>query len=97
MDDEYEDHEDEALHHQMRQQRMRMMMMDGGPDENGEDAEFEMEKVLDLEDVKGPLQNWLKKQDVVRHITKQFNQFLRNFKNNDTNAFVYEDKIHEMC
>ena len=72
MDDEYEENEDEALHHQMRQQRMRMMMMDGG-DENGNDEEFEMEKVLDLEDVKGPLQNWLKKQDVVRHITKQFN------------------------
>jgi DNA replication licensing factor MCM2 len=46
--------------------------------------------------VKGPLSVWLKKPDVIRFINKQFNQFLRNFKN-DTGTFLYEDKIHEMC
>lgn len=53
--------------------------------------------MLDFEDVKGPLSVWLKKADVIKFITRQFNQFLRNFKAQDTGAFVYEEKIHEMC
>ena len=55
-----------------------------------------MQKMLDFEDVKGPLSNWLKKENVIKFITRQFNTFLRNFKD-DKGHFVYEDKIHEMC
>lgn len=70
------------------------MMRDG--DANSQGDEDEMQKLLDFEDVKGPLSVWLKKPDVIKFVTRQFNQFLRNFKN-DTGSFVYEDKIHEMC
>jgi len=78
----------------MRQERLRIMMRDG--DANSQGDEDEMQKLLDFEDVKGPLSVWLKKPDVIKFVTRQFNQFLRNFKN-DTGSFVYEDKIHEMC
>jgi len=52
--------------------------------------------MLDFEDVKGPLSSWLRKGDVIRFITKQFNSFLRNFRD-DSQNFVYEEKIHNMC
>jgi len=73
---------------------MKEMMRDhdmGEADDNDE-----MGNLLDFEDVKGPLSVWLKKPEVIKFVTRQFNQFLRNFKN-DTANFVYEDKIHEMC
>jgi len=99
MDDEYDDDQDEVMHNQMRQERMRQMMRDGN-EMHHEDSDPEraddMQNLLDFEDVKGPLSVWLKKPDVIKFITRQFNQFLRNFKN-ETGNFVYEDKIHEMC
>ena len=92
MEDDEE--EDEQLHNEMRQERLRIMMRDGDANSGGDDDE--MQNLLDFEDVKGPLSVWLKKADVIKFITRQFNSFLRNFKN-DTGSFVYEDKIHEMC
>jgi hypothetical protein len=95
MDDEYEEDQDEVLA-AMKQERMRMMMRDNGGDEldGGNDP---MDNLLDFEDVQGPLSVWLKKVDVIKFIFRQFNQFLRNFKNAETGVFVYEEKIHEMC
>ena len=93
-DEELEDDENEILHNEMRRERMRMMLENNGVDGN-EDPE-DMQNMLDFEDVKGPLSVWLRKNDVIKFITKQFNAFLRNFKD-DTGAFVYEDKIHDMC
>ena len=55
-----------------------------------------MQNLLDMTDVRGPLQNWLKKPDVIKYISRQFNLFLRNFKT-ESGEFLYEDKIHEMC
>lgn len=93
--DEYNDDEDEAMQ-AMKQERMRMMMRDNDEAASGQ-GEEDMQNVLDFEDVKGPLSVWLKKADVIKFITRQFNQFLRNFKHPDTGTFVYEEKIHEMC
>ena len=72
------------------------MMRDNDEAASGQ-GEEDMQNVLDFEDVKGPLSVWLKKADVIKFITRQFNQFLRNFKHPDTGTFVYEEKIHEMC
>jgi len=97
MDDEYmEDNEnDDQLHNQMRQQRMQMMMR--GNDQQDDEEEMNgIAGALDFEDVKGPLSAWVKKQDVAKFISRQFNIFLREFRN-ETESFVYEDKIHEMC
>jgi hypothetical protein len=74
---------------------MQQMMRDhdiGMEDSQNDD----MGNLLDFEDVKGPLSVWLKKPEVIKFVTRQFNQFLRNFKNESSN-FVYEDKINEMC
>lgn len=38
--------------------------------------------------MKGPVSTWLKKPEVIRFISRQFESFLRRF---------YEEKIHEMC
>jgi hypothetical protein len=80
----------------MKQERMRMMMRDDGDGGNAGSGTGGLDQILDFEDVKGPLSIWLKKPDVIRFINRQFNQFLRNFKT-ETNAFLYEEKIHEMC
>ena len=95
-DDDFDD-EEEVLQ-AMKQERMRMMMRDDGGDANGLGAGSGsgLDQILDFEDVKGPLSIWLKKPDVIKFISRQFNQFLRNFKN-DTGTFLYEEKIHEMC
>ena len=55
-----------------------------------------MQQMLDFEDVKGPLSQWLGRDDVIKFINRKFNTFLRSFKN-ETGNYVYEDKIHEMC
>jgi DNA replication licensing factor MCM2 len=97
-DEENEDDENEVLHNEMRRERMRMMMDNGnGMDGDENDPDREMQNMLDFEDVKGPLQQWLRKVSVIKYITSQFNQFLRNFRDPETGGYVYEDKIHEMC
>ena len=55
-----------------------------------------MEDVLDYEDVKGKVSVWVQKPDVVKWIRKNFDQFLRTFKD-ENNVHVYENRIHEMC
>ena len=62
MEDEY-DEDEEMLHNQMRQERLRMMR-EGGVDQGMQDSQ-EADNVLDFEDVRGPLFVWLKKQEVI--------------------------------
>lgn len=52
--------------------------------------------VLDYEDVKGKVSTWVQRLDVKRWIRKNFNQFLRNFRDENGNV-VYEGRIHDMC
>ena len=52
--------------------------------------------VLDYEDVKGKVSVWVQKPDVVKWIRKNFDHFLRTFKD-EANIHVYENRIHEMC
>ena len=78
---------------------MRMMReggMDGG--QVGEADGNDVADVLDFDEVQGPLNVWLQKTDVIKWVSRQFNNFLRNFKaDNDSGKFDYEEKIHEMC
>ena len=94
MDDEFDDGEDELIHNEIRQERMRQLM-DQNQEGYGEDDD-QMQQMLDFEDVKGPLSTWLNRDDVIKFINRKFNTFLRSFKN-ETGNYVYEDKIHEMC
>ena len=71
---------------------MRMFKDAMGDGEGDED----MEDVLDYEDVKGKLSQWVQKLDVIRWIKKMFTQFLRTFKD-ENGQHVYEARIHEMC
>lgn len=88
------DEEDEVLHNQIRQERLRIMR-EGVVDQGAHDSQDE-QNVLDFEDVRGPLFVWLKKQDVIRYVKRQFEQFIRHFKNEE-GKYLYEMKIHEMC
>jgi len=94
MDEEY-DEDDEMLHNQMRQERLRMMR-EGGNDHMQDSQGDNNENVLDFEDVRGPLFVWLKKQEVIRYVKRQFEQFIRHFKTDD-GIYSYEAKIHTMC
>jgi hypothetical protein len=69
MDEEF-DEDDELLHNQIRQERLRMMR-EGVVDQGVHDSQ-DQENVLDFEDVRGPLFVWLKKQDVIRYVKRQF-------------------------
>ena len=94
MDDEFDDGEDEIIHNEIRQERMRQMMNQN--EDYGEGEDDQMQQMLDFEDVKGPLSTWLQRDDVIVFIRRKFNTFLRQFKN-EMGSYVYEDKIHEMC
>lgn len=70
---------------------------DGMTDVNDPNDPNNLGNVVDFEDARGPLAVWLKKPDVIKHVNRRFNQFLRHFKDDQTGNFIYEDKIHEMC
>jgi DNA replication licensing factor MCM2 len=93
MHEEFDD-EDEDMHNQIRQERLKMLR-EGGIDHGGPDSGDDP-NVLDFEDVRGPLFVWLKKQDVIRYVKRQFEQFIRHYKT-DEGVYLYETKIHEMC
>ena len=81
--EQVEDEEDELVNQQIRQERMRMMRegVDGGSGYggNGSEGGDDIAGALDFEDVRGPLFIWLKKPDVIKFVTRQFDMFLRRF------------------
>lgn len=86
-DEDMDEHEMNA----MRRRRMREMregegMYDDNMDMNQDHDD--LQNIVDYDDVKGPVSTWLKKPEVIRFISRQFENFLRRY---------YEDKIHEMC
>lgn len=70
--DEENEEDDEYLHNEMRKERMRMMM-DYPNNPGGDDPDADMQNMIDFEEVKGPLQQWLRKVNVIKHISGQFN------------------------
>jgi DNA replication licensing factor MCM2 len=79
----------------MRMDRMRALHGDGAGMGMMDDDQ-EMNEVIDFEDVKGKVSQWVQRTDVVRWIRKTFGNFLRNFKD-DSNVGVYEERIRDMC
>jgi hypothetical protein len=55
-----------------------------------------MADVLDYEDVKGKVSAWVQKTDVQIWIRRNFNSFLRNYRDENGHV-VYENRIHDMC
>ena len=55
-----------------------------------------LQDVIDYEDVKGQLSQWVQRPEVVRWIRKTFSNFLRTFKD-EFGIAVYEERIREMC
>ncbi len=90
-DNEYS--ENEEIARQMRMDRMKALHGDGNV---AMEDDQEMNEVIDFEDVKGQVSQWVQKQEVIRWIRKTFGSFLRNFKD-DSNTGVYEERIREMC
>jgi DNA replication licensing factor MCM2 len=94
-DDEYSEADDVAR--QMRLERMRQQnQRDEDVGAAGEDHEM-VQDVIDYEEVKGPLSQWIQRPEVVRWIRKSFSNFLRSFKEEQTGVSVYEERIREMC
>lgn len=71
---------------------MRALQVEGGLD----DGDQEMNDVIDFEDVKGQVSQWVQRPEVVRWIRKTFGNFLRNFKD-DNGSGTYEERIRDMC
>ena len=92
-DNEYSDENDEIAR-QMRMDRMRALHGDGNV---AMEDDQEMNEVIDFEDVKGQVSQWVQKPDVIRWIRKTFGNFLRNFKDDSGQSGVYEERIREMC
>ena len=97
-DDEYSEADDVAR--QMRLERMRQMRQGGDDDMGmngaGDDQDM-VQEVIDYEEVKGALSQWVQRPEVVRWIRKSFSSFLRNFKDEVSGVSVYEERIREMC
>jgi DNA replication licensing factor MCM2 len=96
-DDEYSEADDVAR--QMRLERMRQQNNRGDEDmggTGGDDLDM-VQDVIDYEEVKGALSQWVQRPEVVRWIRKSFSNFLRNFKDEQTGVSVYEERIREMC
>jgi DNA replication licensing factor MCM2 len=83
--------EDEELARQLRRERQKLAFENDGNDEDDDDA-----KLLELEDAKGNIHEWLQQPRTVKFIRVQFSNFLRNFKD-DKGVEVYEQRITEMC
>ena len=64
----------------------------------GTNDEMDTEAILDLEEIKGDLKEWLKEPKTIQFIRNAFNKFLRNYKDNERRTTeVYEERINEMC
>lgn len=80
----------------MRQQRYDAEMADGNDYYGDGGAAGGLQDVLDYEDVKGKLSQWIQRPEVVRWIRKIFGHFLRTY-TDDHNQNVHEQRINEMC
>ena len=97
-DEEYSD--DGEIGRQLRLEKMRAQMKQGGGDdsENGGDRDQDMvAEVLDFEDVQGQVSQWIQRTEVTRWIRKTFMHFLRNYKDESSGSSVYEERIRDMC
>lgn len=56
----------------------------------------QMQDVLDYEDVKGKLSQWVQRPEVIKWIRKKFQLFLRNSTDESGNN-IHEQRIQEMC
>jgi DNA replication licensing factor MCM2 len=63
--------------------------------QDGDDQDM-MQDVIDYEEVKGQLSQWIQRGEVIRWIRKSFSNFLRSFKD-EQGVSVYEERIREMC
>jgi phage baseplate assembly protein W len=94
MDDNDEYSENDEIARQMRLERMRALH--GGENQANAAEDEEMNDVIDYEDVKGQLSQWLQRPEVTRWIRKTFGSFLRNFRD-EAGTGTYEERIREMC
>lgn len=63
---------------------------------NEEEMDAGMADLLDYEDVKGKLSQWVSRPEVTRWIRKKFSHFLRTF-HDENGQNVHEQRIIEMC
>ena len=63
-------------------------------DQGEDDGDYD--QYLDFEDVKGQLSAWVEKPNVRKWIRFQFAKFLRQFREDSTGPFIYEQRITDM-
>eukprot|EP01022_Parablepharisma_sp_SALTPOND_P000960 TRINITY_DN105340_c1_g1_i1.p1 TRINITY_DN105340_c1_g1~~TRINITY_DN105340_c1_g1_i1.p1 ORF type:complete len:621 (+),score=50.62 TRINITY_DN105340_c1_g1_i1:414-2276(+) len=88
FDEGSEDDGDQRLLLRERQRRRQREaegdMMDDGGD------------MLDMEDIKGKLSEWIRQPRAQKWLKRNFDFFLRNYKD-ENGGLVYEGRIHQMC
>jgi DNA replication licensing factor MCM2 len=80
---------------EMRKRRERHFQ-DLGDDEDQEDA-MEDEKFLDLEEMRGKLNLWIRDPRTIRYIRRTFKNFLLKYRDEQSKSLVYEGRINDMC
>lgn len=96
-DDEYsEDGLDIGRQLRLEQMRKQMRQGEDGEMHGAEGDQDMMQDVIDYEEVKGQLSQWIQRPEVIRWIRKSFSNFLRSFRD-DQGVSVYEERIREMC
>lgn len=57
------------------------------------DQEDALQGYNDYADSKGPLAQWLQKNEVAMYVQRQFESFLKSFRDQQTGQNIYEDRI----
>ena len=89
--DEHSDDEDE--HRLLLRERQRRKQREA---EGGVLVEDDGDLILDMEDIKGRTADWLQQPRAKQWIKRNFDTFLRSYKDETGNS-VYEERIHTMC
>ena len=96
-----EDSEELENVRRIRQQQLRMGQdgeyLNGEGDPDGGDPDGGPHWNNDYADSKGPLAQWLQKNEVVKYVQYQFESFLKSFRDQQTGQNIYEDRIQTMC
>lgn len=66
-------------------------------DDEPEDDDPEDEKYLDLEEMRGKLNTWIREPRTIRFIRRHFKRFLLRYRDENTNLLIYETRINDMC
>lgn len=91
--------DDSLVASQMKRNRERefMQQLRDGAIDDGDEIDQEDYEYFNKEDFKGNLSNWIKDPKTVRFIRTAFRNFLKDYRDQESDQLVYEQRISYMC